>query len=207
VVTPSPTPNAVPIIANNAANVVRETACPKANNQRAGAAAPPYSTTSPTSLLAATEKLPVTVKFVTVRVPIETEVGPNVASAVPVAIYVHVPAALLYQPVVVSEARVSEGAANVPAANFSGPVKEDTPVVATLCVIAVAISLLIELASADLMVVPATYDARGKLYVPVALRGVALTPYCFLFHLLKYTMAFCKVSICSSAFPNIKLHL
>ena len=49
-----------------------------------------------------------------------------------------------------------------PAANLTGPVIEDTPVVARDCVKAVAISELLLLASADFIVVPLTKALTGR---------------------------------------------
>jgi len=85
-----------------------------------------------------------------------TAVGPIVIRAVPPVTYVQAPAALLYHPVVVSLARVSEGEPTAPAASFTGPVIDETPVVARLCVKAVPISDRLLFMSADLIVVPAT---------------------------------------------------
>jgi hypothetical protein len=65
------------------------------------------------------------------------------------------------------------GAVTRPAAPMSAPVIVETPVVASDCVSAVAISLKLELSSDDLINPPGTKAAIGKLYVPLELLGMA----------------------------------
>jgi hypothetical protein len=111
-----------------------------------------------------------------VRLPIVPPVGARVNIAEPLATYTHVPAAELYHPVVVSDARVNAGAAADPAASFIGPVIELTPVVANEVVIACPKSLKSELTEADKIVVPATKAVSGNVYVPDAFLGTNVAP-------------------------------